>query len=160
MTLTDYNENMENNAITDQPAVEAGLTLMELMSEAEKEGRLVNGIQNCALHLQNCADNVMACILADYGPTHDVSINIEHTLLEAYCMENDIKVLKVDSSNKIRKFLSTIQKNKNKYPDRSNDYTCILIKNPRKDSTSTMDTFLKFDQLHHVWGWHVIEFPV
>lgn len=44
----------------------------------------------------SCADNVMACILADYGPVHDVTINIEHTLLEAYCMENDIKVLKVN----------------------------------------------------------------
>jgi hypothetical protein len=39
----------------------------------------------------------MACILADYGPLEDVTINIEHTLLEAYCMENYIKVIKVSN---------------------------------------------------------------
>lgn len=45
----------------------------------------------------SCPDNIMACILADYGPLHDVTINIEHTLLEAYCMENGIRVLKVNT---------------------------------------------------------------
>lgn len=41
----------------------------------------------------------MACILADYGPLEDVTINIEHTLLEAFCMENYIKVIKVSNAS-------------------------------------------------------------
>jgi hypothetical protein len=35
--------------------------------------------------------------------------------------------LQVDSSKKMKKYLSTLQKN-NKYSERSGDYTCMLIK--------------------------------
>ncbi|XP_071172230.1 growth arrest and DNA damage-inducible protein GADD45 gamma-like [Mytilus edulis] len=158
MTLTDLKQDMNSNNI-DKTAVEAGKILKDVVSEADKDSRVVNGTHSCAVHLQHCPDNIMACILADYGPLHDVTINIEHTLLEAYCMENGIRVLKVDSSEKIKKFLGTLPKN-GKYTERSGDYTCLLIKNPKALYDKAEDTLLKFDKLYKVWGWHVIEFPV
>lgn len=158
MTLTDSNEVNKNQQI-DQSVVEAGKTLKEIVTEAEVGNRLVNGIDGCAVQLQNFQDNIMACILADYGPLEDVTISIEHILLEAFCMENDIKVIKVDSSKKIKKFLSTLQKN-NKYTERSGDYTCMLIKHPKEADEKSLDNLIKFDKLHDIWGWHVIEFPV
>ena len=158
MTLTDVLQSNSSDQV-DQSAVEAGNALKTIITEAEIENRVVNGIHCCAAQLQNCPDNVMACILADYGPLEDVTINIEHTLLEAYCMENYIKVIKVDSSKKMKKYLSTLQKN-NKYPERSGDYTCMLIKNPKVTDEKAENTLLKFEKLHHIWGWHLIEFPV
>ncbi|XP_052090488.1 uncharacterized protein LOC127727113 [Mytilus californianus] len=158
MTQTDLNQDMNNNNI-DKTAAEAGNIIKEVLSEAEKDSRLINGIHSCAVHLQHCPDNIMACILADYGPLHDVTINIEHTLLEAYCMENGIKVLKIDSSEKIKKFLGTFQKN-GKYTERSGDFTCLLIKNSKVLDDKAGDTLLKFHKLYKIWGWRVIEFPV
>lgn len=39
-------------------------------------------------------DRVMLCILPE-SKTQDVSIRIQHTLIEAFCRENDVRVLKV-----------------------------------------------------------------
>ena len=45
----------------------------------------------------NCSDPdaVMLCILPQPADDADVTINIEQTLLKAYCWENGIRVLKV-----------------------------------------------------------------
>lgn len=39
-------------------------------------------------------DDVTLCILP-VGDNGDVTVHIHHTLMEAYCLENDIKLLKV-----------------------------------------------------------------
>lgn len=40
-------------------------------------------------------ENVMLCVLPQATFESDVTIHMQHTLIEAYCWENDITVLKV-----------------------------------------------------------------
>lgn len=40
-------------------------------------------------------DNVMLCVLPEVSGQHDVTVDIQHTLIEAFCWENEIKLLKV-----------------------------------------------------------------
>lgn len=43
--------------------------------------------------------NVMLCVLAENSDlSHDVAYNIHTTLMEAYCLENDIYMIKVANS--------------------------------------------------------------
>ena len=41
---------------------------------------------------------IMMCLIMDAHPSEDVSVHIQHTLIEAYCFEQDIHLLKVQLS--------------------------------------------------------------
>ena len=63
------------------------------------------------------------CILKD-GDSNDISVKIQHTLIEAYCWENDITVLKIKQEDKINSVLDGIVNNWSKNLD---DQTCMLV---------------------------------
>ena len=76
-------------------------------------------------------DNVMMCILRE-GDRNDISVKIQHTLIEAYCWENDIRVLKVSPEDKLDVMLAN-ELNLNRSKEEN---SCALVMLPNKDTTT------------------------
>ena len=86
------------------------------------------------------------CILKDRS-SNNISVNIQHKLIEAYCWENDIKVLKVGEDDKLGSIL--VDEN-----DRLNsnigDDSCVLVIGQTKydnddDGLKKLDQWIKAD---------------
>jgi hypothetical protein len=58
---------------------------------------MINMIFNYWCYCCRTSDDVTLCILPP-GDNNDVTVHIHHTLMEAFCLENDIKLLKVRES--------------------------------------------------------------
>ena len=69
-----------------------GFALKELLQRADKSDKVVVGVMECVQILQSNPDEVNLCILTETG---DVTAQIHHKLVEAFCWENDIEVIKV-----------------------------------------------------------------
>lgn len=104
----------------------------DVVHMAATNKRLVLGAMPSAEFLGEEADSVALCLLLE-NKSDDVLISIQHKLVEAYCWENDIPLLKVDSEDKVRKILSPHTDPNNNEPD---DLSCILVKNADKMSSS------------------------
>jgi growth arrest and DNA-damage-inducible protein len=74
-------------------------------------------------------ESIMLCVLPE-DKSDDLAVQIHFTLIRAFCLENDIAVVKVDSTAKIK----TILADKN-----ASDYNCILVEFPMKRSLSTAE---------------------
>ncbi|KAK3090072.1 hypothetical protein FSP39_008952, partial [Pinctada imbricata] len=141
--------------------VTASQAVLQVIERACTEGRVVNGIHRCANTLQSHPDKTMLCILPVDDATSDVAVNIEHTLLEAYCWENDIRVMKVDCSKKLEMLvLDNISATNDSLTD---DFTCVLIMLPKQGEEirdwKTLDTFFKDMMKQGLPHWHVIGLP-
>ena len=51
------------------------------------------GFKSC-LAIYRCPEQVMLCVLPLVDPS-DLGMNIQHKLIEAYCWENSVNVVKV-----------------------------------------------------------------
>lgn len=102
-----------------------------MLQKAREEGRLVVGVYECAQMLQNTPDEVGLCLLPDVADTEDVTVQIHHKLVEAFCWENDIEVIKVDSFKNLGKMFQG-----DKADGSSVDVGCILIQNVKTDNSA------------------------
>ncbi|XP_078317408.1 growth arrest and DNA damage-inducible protein GADD45 beta-like isoform X2 [Crassostrea virginica] len=101
--------------------------LREVLVKAQKDDRTTFGIYECGKLLNTTPDDVTLCILPleDNG---DVTVHIHHTLMEAFCLENDIKLMKVDS---LKKLEGIFPGNENSNTD-AVDCSCILVTAPEQ----------------------------
>ena len=111
-----------------------GMALKTVLQKAKEEDRLVCGVYECAQTLQNIPEDVALCLLLEVADTEDVAAHIQHKLVEAFCWENDIQVVKVDSFKTVAKVLT------NEKTEAKNDVGCILIQNAK--SVENQDTFI------------------
>ena len=81
------------------------------------------------------------CILKDRS-SNNISVNIQHKLIEAYCWENDIKVLKVGEDDK----LGSILVDENDRLNSNIDDSCVLVMGQTKDDNDDDDELKKLDQ--------------
>lgn len=81
---------------------------------AQVEKRLIIGLNEAVKMLAKAPNNSLFCILAP--AKGDTSTHIQEVLLEAYCYENDIYMVKVDGAEKLTRILGTRQ-----------SQTCVLI---------------------------------
>ncbi|XP_069127410.1 growth arrest and DNA damage-inducible protein GADD45 alpha-like [Argopecten irradians] len=136
MTLPDeYPE--ETGVLSKQVLLEVSRSLEKLLRDAQADHRLTTGVYNSAEMLQRCPDQVMLCILPDSGPGHDVTIDIEHTLIEAHCWENDVTVLKVGNAHALSKVLQNDvslreMKKLSRQQSQGVDFSCLLVKYPKE----------------------------
>lgn len=95
-----------------------GTTVRCALERAQEESRLVVGLPSVIKTLADPEHDAVFCILAppDIG---DSATHMHETLLEAYCYENDIYVIKVDSSKKLSRILGSYDLE-----------FCALIQNP------------------------------
>lgn len=81
------------------------------------------------LRISRDPDNVLMCVLCEDGD-NDISVQIQHTLFEAYCWENEIIVKKVGPDDKLGVILVNQESNLNKNLE---DHSCALIMLPTRE---------------------------
>ncbi|XP_013406087.1 growth arrest and DNA damage-inducible protein GADD45 alpha-like [Lingula anatina] len=117
--------------------------------KAREEGRLTCGVYQAARVLETNTDHVMLCILAA-DTLDDLELSIHFTLLEAYCWENDIRVIKVDSATKLWRLLfdDNLPANANNYVAGCSDdlraLDCVLIEFPKENKSDADARVLDF----------------
>lgn len=135
MTFTDSSDNISMD-YSKQQLKELGQAVKCAMSRSCKERRLACGVVECARKLESEPEEVMVCILPE---VESVSVGINHTLMEAYCREFEIPVLKVDSVSSVKEIfkMHDTPENCNVFNahvrlerKQSRDFSCFLITKP------------------------------
>ncbi|KAK3604493.1 hypothetical protein CHS0354_001173 [Potamilus streckersoni] len=163
MTFPDVVEETVQKTDLDTMSVKTARFLKEALLKAMSEGRLTSGVFECAKVFRMDPDKVRLCILPVTSST-DVAIHIQHKLIEAYCWENEIQLLKVDSAEKLSVILNSgdnkkHQKSKKAMPvtTASVDCSCVLVTFPPKGARHKDDESYAF--MEHIWSHQVIELP-
>ncbi|KAK3091580.1 hypothetical protein FSP39_020932 [Pinctada imbricata] len=134
---------------------EAPAALKQTLQIALSEERSMMGTIGCADVLSTHPETVSLCIL----PKEDgVNGLIQHKLIQAYCWENDIPVLLVDSEVNLRKILSREIKN-----SIESDVSCVIIKNkegPLSVAETTLAKYYAWLIAHDVDPHPILQLPV
>jgi growth arrest and DNA-damage-inducible protein len=123
-----------------------GNSLKEVLLDAQQHHRLTCGIYDSGKLLSKSPDSVMMCILPE-DSSSDVTLHIHFTLIEAFCWENDIRIIKVDSVDKLRKLLSVDKDDEMtdpRWPPTSLDYNCVLIEYPQQKLSVDEEILIEF----------------
>ncbi|CAC5407088.1 unnamed protein product [Mytilus coruscus] len=108
-----------------------GEAVKETLIRAKSEDRITSGIYSSVKILQISPEMVMLCLIMDAHPSEDVSIHIQHTLIEAYCLEQDIHFLKVSNLDKIGEVLELPA---GEFRNSKVDYSCVLVQHSKFQS--------------------------
>jgi len=81
-----------------------GRTIKTALLKSQSDSRLIIGLSAAIKVLSNAPEGSLICILAQ-PKQGDSTTHIHEVLLEAFCYENDIYVIKVDSAEKLSKIL-------------------------------------------------------
>ncbi|XP_077477704.1 growth arrest and DNA damage-inducible protein GADD45 beta-like [Stigmatopora argus] len=108
--------------ITDNKMRSVALALEELLVTAQKQECLTVGIYESAQLLNTDADSVVLCVLDADGAEDDVALQIHFTLLQSFCFDSGITILRVAGSPRLRRLLTTA--------DAAGDMHCMLVTNP------------------------------
>ncbi|XP_028314498.1 growth arrest and DNA-damage-inducible, gamma a [Gouania willdenowi] len=151
MTLEEINgqDKMDN---TDR-AQSAGAALEELLLAAKKQDYLTVGVYESAKVMNVDPDSVALCVLAtDEEYACDIALQIHFTLIQAFCFENDINVMRVNDIERLAELVCASE------PDAtaSKDAHCILVTspsaNPWKDPS--LDKLSSFcEERRSVYDW-------
>ncbi|XP_034051362.1 growth arrest and DNA damage-inducible protein GADD45 beta-like [Thalassophryne amazonica] len=109
-----------------------GLALEELLLIAQKQQSLTVGIYESAKVLDVDPDSVVLCVLAaDDEDEDDAALQIHFTLLQAFCWDNGITILRVWGIQRLQQLLGVVDTNRNQEEQR--DLHCMLVTNPQAD---------------------------
>lgn len=106
----------------------AGLALEELLVAAQKQDCLTVGIYESAKLLIADPDSVVLCVLAT-DDEDDIALQIHFTLLQAFCFDNGITILRVSGVRRLKQLLRADNKNLEEH----GDFHCMLVTNPQVD---------------------------
>ncbi|XP_043820009.1 growth arrest and DNA damage-inducible protein GADD45 alpha isoform X1 [Dromiciops gliroides] len=83
-----------------------GDALEEVLSKALSQRSITVGVYEAAKLLNVDPDNVVLCLLAaDEDDDRDVALQIHFTLIQAFCCENDINILRVSNPGRLAELL-------------------------------------------------------
>ncbi|XP_026491894.1 growth arrest and DNA damage-inducible protein GADD45 alpha [Vanessa tameamea] len=91
------------------------------------EKRLTIGLLPAIQYLSKNTNGALFCLTAA-APPGDSATHMQEVLLQAFCDENDIYVIKVDSENKLKRLLG--------FCKTPMDFSCILVHYPYADPFS------------------------
>ncbi|XP_022915755.1 growth arrest and DNA damage-inducible protein GADD45 alpha [Onthophagus taurus] len=77
-----------------------GQVITGVLAQAKSERRLIHGLYETASYLHQNPDDVLVCLLPETR-TEDPTIHMQEVLLEAFCYEYEIPVIRVDSSKRL-----------------------------------------------------------
>ncbi|XP_042643801.1 growth arrest and DNA damage-inducible protein GADD45 gamma [Tyto alba] len=107
----------------------AGKALHELLVSAQRRGCLTAGVYESAKLMNVDPDNVAFCVLAaDEEDEGDIALQIHFTLIQAFCCENDIDIVRVNDVAKLAAIVGPSEES-----GEPRDLHCILITNPTED---------------------------
>uniref|UniRef100_UPI0037E7BBEF growth arrest and DNA damage-inducible protein GADD45 beta-like n=1 Tax=Semicossyphus pulcher TaxID=241346 RepID=UPI0037E7BBEF len=103
--------------------------LEELLVAAQRQDCLTVGVYESAKLMNVDPDSVVLCVLAtDEEDEDDIALQIHFTLLQAFCCDNDINILRVSGMRRLAKLLEEETEDSNGNEPR--DLHCILVTNP------------------------------
>ncbi|KAM6968696.1 growth arrest and DNA damage-inducible protein GADD45 beta-like [Tautogolabrus adspersus] len=108
----------------------AGLALEELLVTAQKQDCLTVGIYESAKLLNSDPDSVVLCVLAT-DDADDVALQIHFTLLQSFCCDSGLNILRVSGVQRLQQLLCAVDANRNQEEHR--DLHCMLVTNPQAD---------------------------
>lgn len=132
----------------------------KVLRKARDNDRITCGVFECAMKLQQVPDDVMLCLLPEVAP-NDVTMSIQHKLIEAYCLENNIITVKVTSCESLSKILSEkfstqTSANQNPVTMATPDCSCVLLDWPPKTEKNRNEQIL----MDELWPNQVVQLPV
>lgn len=113
MVASNYRSEYEKTAST---TISIGHKIRAALWHAQVEKRLVIGLSAAVKSLSKTPDESLFCIMAPPKSGGDSATHMLEVLLEAYCYENDIYIIKVDSVDKLTRILGSHQ-----------NESCVLI---------------------------------
>uniref|UniRef100_A0A665V683 Growth arrest and DNA damage inducible beta n=1 Tax=Echeneis naucrates TaxID=173247 RepID=A0A665V683_ECHNA len=116
------------NVTAENHTVYGRLALEELLVTAQKQDCLTVGIYESAKLLNADPDNVVLCVLADDNED-DVALQIHFTLLQSFCCDSGITILRVSGLQRLQQLLGAVDANRNQ--DEHKDLHCMLVTNPQ-----------------------------
>nr|XP_004663275.1 growth arrest and DNA damage-inducible protein GADD45 alpha [Jaculus jaculus] len=102
MTLEEFSAGEQKTERMDK----VGDALEEVLSKARSQHTITVGVYEAAKLLNVDPDNVVLCLLAaDEDDDRDVALQIHFTLIQAFCCENDINILRVSNPGRLAELL-------------------------------------------------------
>ncbi|GBP74483.1 Growth arrest and DNA damage-inducible protein GADD45 alpha [Eumeta japonica] len=101
-----------------------GQCIKSVLRRACLEKRLTIGLLPAIQYLSTNCNGALFCFTAE-APPGDSATHMQEVLLQAFCVENGIYVIKVDSPEKIRRVLGCT--------NASTDFSCVLVHYPYTD---------------------------
>ncbi|KAG9278840.1 growth arrest and DNA-damage-inducible, alpha, a [Astyanax mexicanus] len=109
--------------------------LEEVLSAALLQGCITVGVYEAAKSLNVDPDNVVLCILStDDEDVKDVALQIHFTLIQAFCCENYIDILRVKSTRRLAEILGGGGGGGGKPGGEQMDFHCVLVTSPRSST--------------------------
>lgn len=111
-----------------------GDALEEVLSKALSQRTITVGVYEAAKLLNVDPDNVVLCLLAaDEDDDRDVALQIHFTLIQAFCCENDINILRVSNPGRLAELLlleTDASPASSEGAEQPPDLHCVLVTNP------------------------------
>lgn len=131
MTLEEFSAGEQKTERMDK---EVGDALEEVLSKALSQRTITVGVYEAAKLLNVDPDNVVLCLLAaDEDDDRDVALQIHFTLIQAFCCENDINILRVSNPGRLAKLLlleTDTSPGASEGAEQPPDLHCVLVTNP------------------------------
>ncbi|XP_041358587.1 uncharacterized protein LOC121375279 [Gigantopelta aegis] len=147
MTLTEINENT-NMQKDPQHNPNIGSNLREAIWQGLEQERLTCGMLDCAKLLESNPENVMICVIPE--AVDDVTVHIHQTLIVAFCLENGIRLVRVDSADKLLKLVSGRKGTKPNDNDVvggraiGHDAGCVIVQYPEDSLSAEEDVVMQW----------------
>uniref|UniRef100_A0A8I3XCR0 Growth arrest and DNA damage inducible beta n=1 Tax=Callithrix jacchus TaxID=9483 RepID=A0A8I3XCR0_CALJA len=137
-STVDYNCNMTleelvacDNAAQKMQTVTAAVE--ELLVAAQRQDRLTVGVYESAKLMNVDPDSVVLCLLAiDEEEEGDIALQIHFTLIQSFCCDNDINIVRVSGMQRLAQLLGEPAETQGTTEAR--DLHCLLVTNPHTDS--------------------------
>ncbi|KAM9393597.1 growth arrest and DNA-damage-inducible, gamma a [Pholidichthys leucotaenia] len=124
MTLEEIH-GQENTMENTDRVQSAGAALEELLIAAKKQDYLTVGVYESAKVMNVDPDSVAFCVLAtDEEYECDIALQIHFTLIQAFCFDNDINVVRVNDIERLAHLVGADETGESK------DAHCILVTSP------------------------------
>ncbi|NP_001288109.1 uncharacterized protein LOC103396969 [Cynoglossus semilaevis] len=124
MTLEEVHR-QDNTTENSDRVQSAGEALEELLVAAKKQDYLTVGVYESAKVMNVDPDSVAFCVLAtDEEYECDIALQIHFTLIQAFCFENDINVVRVSDMQRLADLVRADETGEPKDPH------CILVTSP------------------------------
>ncbi|XP_041073881.1 growth arrest and DNA damage-inducible protein GADD45 gamma-like [Polyodon spathula] len=107
-----------------------GKALEELLVSAKSQECLTVGVYESAKLMNVDPDCVAFCVLAtDEEYECDIALQIHFTLIQAFCFDNDIDIVRVNDTQRLAEILGNTDES-----GEPEEVHCILVTNPSEDT--------------------------
>ncbi|XP_016405464.1 growth arrest and DNA damage-inducible protein GADD45 beta-like [Sinocyclocheilus rhinocerous] len=138
---------------TDRKMETVSEALEELLVAAQRQNCLTVGVYESAQLMNVDPDSVVLCVLAtDEEDENDVALQIHFTLIQAFCCDIDINIVRVSGMRRLAQVLGEpLSTDSNANEPR--DLHCILVTNPQAEhlKLNEVGSYCKESRCRNQW---------